>query len=361
MVFLVACSSGGSKNNQGGTGGEETGGSGQTGGSGGSTGGSVGTGGATGGSAGGGAGAGGETGGAGGGQSPDSGADTGGAGSPDGGAAGAGGAAGGTTGSCGTMMVDISKVAGKENIIFGPDGTIYTSSRAGNIGRFAPPYTTPEDNWATAPGNMVFGIILDPKKKVLYAGDRTTSKMYAIHTDDPKMIDTITAIQAGVNGLTLSDDGLVYYTDQGGNGVWVVDPAAKTNTKVNMTPVPMANGIGFAPDGRLCASTYTANPQLICMKLGADHKEMMRTSVTIMGGNNGDGLAFDKEGNAYVQAGKLFKVSAAGMVSMASAMGGANAEFGAGPVNCKTIFMAGNPPKQVTIDIEGADVPWHRP
>jgi sugar lactone lactonase YvrE len=123
----------------------------------------------------------------------------------------------------------------------------------------------------------------------------------------------------------------------------------------------MANGIAFAPDGRLCATTYMPNPQMICLKLGANHMEMSRDMVTIAGGGNGDGLAFDKEGNAYVQAGHLFKVAKDGTVTSASPMGGANAEFGAGPVNCKTIFMSGNPYKQVTIDIEGADVPWHRP
>src|SRR5262249_47161529 len=160
-------------------------------------------------------------------------------------------------------------------------------------------------------------------------------KMYAVSTDDPMKIDLVTNVQPGVNGLTLGDDGLVYYADQTGNGVYVVNPDMKMQTKVNKMPVPQANGIAFAPDRRLCVTTFTPQDTMICMKLDASHLEMPRDTVMIPG-RNGDGLAFDKAGNAYVNAGALYKVSADGKtVTMASGMGGANAEFGAGPLSCK--------------------------
>jgi sugar lactone lactonase YvrE len=361
VALLFACSSPAGKKNTGGSGGEE-----ETGGTtGGSTGGKTGTGGS---GSGGSSATGGTTGTGGrsatGGTTGTGGSGTGGA-SPDGGAgaSGTGGSAGGTT-KCGTTMPDLSMFNAPESLVVGPDGTIYSCGRNANLGRNVPPYDKPENTWLTIGGAQVFGIALDPKKKVLYAGARGSNKIYRVPTDAPMTMAVLAdTMGGGINGVTLGADGAVYYGDQGSGNVYRLDPETKMTTKVTATPVNQANGIAFAPDGRLNVLSY-ANPGMVTrFKVDANHVEMMgtREAFPIAGSRNADGIAFDKSGNAFVTGGGLYKVGPDGKSMMVNAAGGANVEFGAGALPCKLILWAsGSGIKMMMNDVEGAEVPWHQ-
>jgi sugar lactone lactonase YvrE len=168
---------------------------------------------------------------------------------------------------------------------------------------------------------------------------------------------------SGINGVTLGADGAVYYGDQGSGNVYRLDPETKMTTKVTATTVNQANGIAFDPMGRLNVLSY-ANPGMLTrFKVDANHVEMMgtRESFMIAGSRNADGIAFDKNGNAFVTAGALYKVTPDGKSMMVNATGGANVEFGAGALSCKLIMWAnGSGIHTIMNDVEGAEVPWHQ-
>jgi sugar lactone lactonase YvrE len=365
LALVFGCSSSSGPKNTGGSGGEDTGGSPGTGGAtatggktgtGGSadTGGNTGTGGSTstgGSTATGGSGGSTGTGGSGGGAPPDA------------GAGGMGGSSGGTT-QCGTMMPDLSKFSAPESLVVGPDGTIYSCGRNASLGRDVPPYDKPENAWLTIAGAQVFGIALDPKKKVLYAGARGSNKIYKVPTDNPMMNEVLAATMGGgINGVTLGPDSAVYYGDQNTGRVYRLDPDTKMTTEVTKTPVNQANGIAFAPDGRLNVLSYASPAMLTRFKVDASHVEMMgtREAFMITGGRNADGIAFDKTGNAFVTAGALFKITPDGKSMMINGAGGANVEFGAGALPCKLILWAsGSGIHTLMTDVDGAEVPWHQ-
>jgi hypothetical protein len=350
--LLFACSSSAPAGPKG------TGGASPTGGAGGSTtGGSTGTGGAgTGGSSG----TTGGTSGTGGAPSnPDSGVATdGGGGTPDGG----GGTPGGTV-ACGTTPAgfDLSKIGHTEGLVVGPDGTVYFSDQATHIIRYAPPYDKAPETWVTIPGAQILGIMLDPKAKVLYAGARMSKKLYKIDTTDPTKMMAIADVEAGVNGLTMGDDGSVFYSDQDSGMIYRVT-ADGMKAAVTKTGVTQADGIAFGPDKQLYVIPFLKNPPITRLKLENNVEVMREVYATVTGGGNGDGIAFDKDGNLYVTAGVLWKISAADkMATMVNASGGANVEFGAGALACTQLIWASTPPKTIVAPAAGLDVYWHRP
>jgi sugar lactone lactonase YvrE len=366
-LAIVSCSSDDSSPPAGnaGSGGSNGGSGGAVGSGGSSTGGSNGTGGdATGGSVGtGGSGTGGDLG-AGGSDMTDGGA---------GGSLPAEGGAGGSTGTvqCGSTNANLAGFTAQESIVVGPDGTIYSCSRSAILGRFAPPYTTKQNTWLNIVGAQVFGIALDPKKKVLYAGARAANKVYRIALDAPtptaEILTDTSGSKNGINGVTLGEDGAVYYSDQAGGNIYRLDPDTKMTTQVTKTTIGNANGIAFAPppDGRLWVVTYTTPGAVTRFKVDANHTEVdgSRDSFDIAGSNRADGIAFDKMGDAYVTAGALYKITALDKKATHLAdPGGANVEFGAGALSCNLILWANGGGVQSKVnDVAGADVPWHRP
>jgi SMP-30/Gluconolactonase/LRE-like region len=287
-------------------------------------------------------------------------------GSGVGGSGGAGGS-GGSSGMvrCGNTTVDLNGFTAAESLVAGPDGTIYSCSRNAVLGRFAPPYTRAENNWTTISGAQVFGIALDPKRKVLYAGARSTNQVYRIPIDDPTKIEMLAATKGsadGINGVTLGEDGAVYYGDQKGGHIWRLNPDDKMTTQVTKMPINNANGIAFAPDGTLWVLSYTSPGGVTRFKVDASHAEVTgtRDNFTIAGSGNADGIAFDKTGNAYVTAGGLWRVTPDKQAMRLSTNGGANVEFGAGALSCKLLMWAGGTVRSMMNDVEGADVPWHR-
>ena len=356
--------SGGSRGGSGGSGGSTAGSGGSTAGSGGSTAGSGGSGGAMGGS-------GGAMGGSGGAMGGSGGAMGGAGGAMDAGPGDASGDGGGDMApaaiKCGDMRPNFDGYDGSsEGIVIAPDGTIYFSRSfsGATIGRIRPGMP-PEVNWVNV-GNTVLGITYDPKLKVLYAGSRSRSQILKINVmADPPTVENLAAASGGVNGLTLGEDGAVYWADQGARRIFRAT-AQGEKTEVTTSQLPYEpNGLAFGPDGMLYINSWTGM-DIYRLKLDATGKEMMREMFTTLSNRSQDGIAFDSEGNMYVTASGLHKVTPDGqaekLMNLDGAVNGANLDFGVGALSCNDLYSGGNNGgiRIVKLPVTGANVPWHR-
>jgi DNA-binding beta-propeller fold protein YncE len=223
-----------------------------------------------------------------------------------------------------------------------------------------------EDSWGRLPAgaNGSFGITLDPKRTVLYTGSRPGRKIFRIPLDNP----TATALadaEAGVNGVTLHENGDVYYTDQGPDGqpmpmgnVYRVTPDG-VKTAVTKTRLQEPNGLAFAPDGKLYVLGWrTGDITALVVKDGVEES---RAAFVKLPSANADGIGFDSKGNLYATAsGRLYRVTPDKMATQVPGQAsGANLDFGAGMLSCKDIYMVG-PLRRISVQEEGLDVPWHR-
>jgi hypothetical protein len=255
---------------------------------------------------------------------------------------------------------DGAKIGAFEEMTIGPDGTIYWSgNNAPNIGRWKPPYdAAPEKGWAKTPA--INGIKLDPKIKAIYAGSRGIKKLIRVSTEDPTKIDNIADVEGGINGLTLADDGAVFYTDEAGGNVYRV-AADGTKNQVTTTKITGANDIAFSPDGKLCVNAWVNPGAVTCIKLDATFKEAAgsREEYAKFSKGNGDGIAFDKAGNMYAVSGALWKVTPDKVITQVDPAGGSGIEFGAGALPCNLLFWASGANSK-TVDNPGMEVPWHR-
>jgi len=205
----------------------------------------------------------------------------------------------------------------------------------------------------------VLGIILDPKRKVLYAGARASLKMYRVQLDDPTKIDVIAPVENGVNGVTLGEDGAVWYTDQTGGNVYRITADGMKN-KVTMMTLPDLNGIAFGPDGKLYVLQYGMG--ILWRLTVANGMETAREMLIAVGGRNADGIAFDKTGRVYVTASGLHLISADFKTTtpVAGFGSGANLDFGAGALSCNDLYGVAGFARKDMLDQPGMDVPWHR-
>ncbi len=266
---------------------------------------------------------------------------------------------------CGSARPNLDAIKTAEGLVIAPDGTIYFTQPFGAaasnfVGRYRPPYKEVETQWVDV-GAKALGIALDPKRNVLYVGSRGRKKLLAVMLYDPPVVKELADAEATINGVTLSEDGAVYYTDQGTGQVHRV-LGDGTKNQVTTTPIEDPNGLAFGPDGDLYVLTY-AKAKVTRLKV-KDGKEVSRAHFAdVTGGKNADGIAFDAKGRMYVTATAMFLVSADGKTVKALGPAyGANADFGSGALGCSDIYTAGNGKGIFRFDGDtpGSDVPWHR-
>jgi glucose/arabinose dehydrogenase len=266
---------------------------------------------------------------------------------------------------CGTTRPDLSAITTAEGLVIGPDGTFYFTQPFGPtastfLGRYRPPYTAPELRWLEI-GPKALGATLDPKTNILYVGSRGRKKLLAITLSEPPVVKEMADVEETINGVTLGEDGAVYYTDQKGGHVYRVSREGE-KSRVTTSPLENLNGIAFGPDARLYVLNY-GKAKVTRLRLSAGKESERLDFATLDGGKNADGITFDVKGRMYVTAGDLFRVSADDKkVERLGAAYGANADFGVGPLSCTDLYTAGNG-KGITrnqVDAPGRSVPWHR-
>ncbi|HEY0709334.1 MAG TPA: PQQ-dependent sugar dehydrogenase [Polyangia bacterium] len=266
---------------------------------------------------------------------------------------------------CGAARPKFDGIRTAEGLVIAPDGTFYFTQPFGTgasrfLGRYRPPYTAPELRWLEI-GDEALGTILDPQTNVLYVGSRSRKKLLAITLSEPPVIKELADVEPGINGLTLYEDGSVFYTDQKGGHLFRVTSEGK-KTQVTTSPIDDPNGLAFGPDNRLYVLTY-GKPQVTKLRLSNGREVQRWRFAELPGGKKADGIAFDAQGEMYVTAGDVFRISRDGKkVDRVGPAYGANADFGVGPLPCTDLFTAGNGQgiTRVSVGTRGRFVPWHR-
>ena len=265
-------------------------------------------------------------------------------------------------GACGTGRPDLSALPGAEGLVIGGDGTMYFS-QDGAIGRMRPGMAA-ETSWVTLPteASTVFGLAISAARHTLYAASPSAMRIYTIDLALPTPAAVALAFDAGqANGLTVGPDGALYYSDSAADAVFRVD-AAGARTQVSTGSFNGANGVAFGPDGAMYVDNYGDGTLTRVTLTGG--MESARTTVAMNLGSP-DGIAFDAAGRIYVTdnaAGRLIRLAADGTgmtVLRMDLRGAANVEFGAGALNCRDIYVAGDSIYRIEGDAAGAMVPWH--
>jgi lysophospholipase L1-like esterase len=267
---------------------------------------------------------------------------------------------------CGAARPSLEPIPHAEGLVIAPDGTIYFSqpfvgSNKQYLGRYRPPYDQPpETRWVDMGGDAL-GIMLDPERKVLYAGSRTLKKLLRVTLGEPPTLRALADVEGGINGVTLGEDGAVYYSDQDGGHLYRVDPEG-AKTRVTASPITEPNGIAFGPDGKLYVVSW-ATTEVTRLDL-ANGAEVGRVLFATLPQVKGDGIAFDARGRVYATASStLYEISPDGKeVHPLGRTAGANIEFGAGALACTDMYIAGvgQGIRRFQHDTAGLEVPWHR-
>ena len=264
---------------------------------------------------------------------------------------------------CGSARPDISGISGTEGLIIGRDGTLYYSQR-GAVGRLDPDGVQ-TDRWVVLGGGSgtVWGMVLDADNETLYVGSPGEGAVFAIDLTAATPAAVVAFVAEAPNGLTLGEDGALYFTEFNAGAVMRAAPG-EAPTEVTTSGIAGANGLAFGPDGALYVASFSSGNLI---RLVLDGLVEGARSIHATGLGSPDGVAFDAAGRIWVSDNggrKLIRLEADGTGPVDTLTGvrqAASVEFGAGPLDCTDIYVAsgGTLARYEDNDEPGASVPWH--
>jgi streptogramin lyase len=251
------------------------------------------------------------------------------------------------------------------SLVVTPEGIIYFVDGAAWIGRLRP--GMPEEKmwfrYRGAGGAGTGGIAYDPKHRTVYATNPGWISMTVVEVTSegvPVSRGERRVAGGGVYGVTLGEDGTLYYLDEWNGTVYRTDPTDWSHSMVATGLPNRPNGLAFGPDGWLYV-TQTDGPDVWRIKIEGG-KETMREKFATVGNRWGKGITFDSAGNLYVTSDKLLsQFDRNGKLLMTMPSGSGGIDFGAGALDCVHLYVAGDDGLEVhTLGVRGMDVPWHR-
>jgi glucose/arabinose dehydrogenase len=147
-----------------------------------------------------------------------------------------------------------------ESVVVGPDGTVYYLDGSVFIGRIRPGMPD-EPMWARYRGGAGSdGLAYDPKRRTLYAANRGLISMTVV----PLASNGVSsgAIErhvagGGIYGVTLGEDGTLYYLDEWNGSVYRIVPEDWSITMVATGLPNRPHGLAFGSDGWLYVTQST--------------------------------------------------------------------------------------------------------
>lgn len=256
-----------------------------------------------------------------------------------------------------------------EGLVIGPDGTIYFSA-AGSV-RVMRPGMPAAQLVALQGASTVWGLALDAANNKLYVGVPSSRRIDVVDlAATPPTATTFVSGAGAPNGLTMGPDGALWYTDftAAGHVYRVSSDGMRTRVTNAMMPIRNPNGLAFDREGNLYVDSYMDG--IVIRLTLANNMESGRTTIQPMGASIGspDGLALDAMGRLYVtnnSGGTLVRMDADGSNAVVLRTGmpaAANIDFGVGALPCTDIYVAtGRGLARYEMgDTPGAAVPWHR-
>lgn len=123
----------------------------------------------------------------------------------------------------------------------------------------------------------------------------------------PDGTETVLAPKIGTNDLTVTRQGLIYFTGNGKGQVSLYDPKTKAVSPADVGSLKSPNGIGLSPDQKTLIVSDYGGVNVWTFAIGADGTlSDKKASMTMKAPANkpdvasGDGMAIDAAGRAYV-------------------------------------------------------------
>lgn len=249
-----------------------------------------------------------------------------------------------------------------EHLVVTPDGTIYYSDGGSSIGRIRPGQPE-ETGWVRA--SSIVGLTYDPRRRTIYAGLRGRLRMLVVRLTATGLTEAelerpLGSGAGGIYGMTLGEDGAIYYLDEWNGSIYRTDPDTWTSTQVATLLPNRPHALAFGPDGWLYV-TQLNGPDVWRVKLEGN-REVAREKFATVGFPHGKGIAFDEHGHLYVTTeGRLSQFDRSGTLVATQPSSAGGLDFGAGYLACTNLYVGAPEGLRVhPLDVRGMNVPWHR-